>query len=41
MDVANTTQEITSRLIAHALSAIALPEQGPALREEKREWLGS
>ncbi len=30
MDVANTTQEITSSLTAHAFSAIAHPEQGPA-----------
>jgi hypothetical protein len=32
MDVANTTQEIISRLTARAFSAIAHPEQGPALR---------
>ncbi|MFI0404246.1 MAG: hypothetical protein ACH34U_15200 [Cyanobium sp.] len=28
MDVANTTQEITSRLTARAFSGIAKPEQG-------------
>ncbi|MFN6354076.1 MAG: hypothetical protein ACK40D_14520, partial [Cyanobacteriota bacterium] len=39
MDVANTTQEITSRLTARAFSAIAHPEQGPALREVMRELL--
>lgn len=39
MDVANTTQEITSRLTASAFSAIAHPEQGPALREVMRELL--
>ena len=33
MDVANTTQEITSRLTARVFSAIAHPERGPALRE--------
>ncbi|MFN9071039.1 MAG: hypothetical protein ACK6CO_03825 [Cyanobacteriota bacterium] len=39
MDVANTTQEITSRLTARAISAIAHREQGPALREVMRELL--
>jgi len=33
MDVANTSQEFTSRLTARAFTAIARPEQGPALRE--------
>jgi hypothetical protein len=33
------TQEITSGLTARAFSAIAHPEQGPALREVMRELL--
>ncbi|MFM7640066.1 MAG: hypothetical protein ACKO45_00685 [Cyanobium sp.] len=39
MDLANTTQAITSRLTLRAFSAIAHPERGPALREVMRGWL--
>lgn len=39
MDVANTSQEITSRLIARAYAAIHDPRLGPQLREVMRELL--
>lgn len=39
MDVANTSQEITSRLTARAYAAIHDPRLGPQLREVMRELL--
>jgi hypothetical protein len=39
MDVANTSQEITSRLTARAYAAIHDPQLGPQLREVMRELL--
>ena len=39
MDVANASEEITSRLTARAFTAVTHPEQGPALREVLAELL--
>jgi hypothetical protein len=39
MDVASASEEITSRLTARAFTAVAHPEQGPALREVLAELL--
>jgi hypothetical protein len=37
--VASASEEITSRLTARAFTAVAHPEQGPALREVLAELL--